>query len=110
VASSRIVPVAVANALNTNPLQGREFIVVLWAVWSLGTVLMFGRLFSGCAIIAWLFKIKEVKALTAFDVLQFDHGIPVEFSGNRQAPAVVGFLRPRILLPYGIDQFWISMR
>jgi hypothetical protein len=55
----------VANALNTNPLQGREFIVVLWAVWSLGTVLMFGRLFSGCAIIAWLFKIQEVKALTA---------------------------------------------
>jgi beta-lactamase regulating signal transducer with metallopeptidase domain len=89
----------VANSIPRSPAAA-----VLPVVWLLGATLMFTRL---CLRIRA--ERRDAQATVGKSALDprrsfFAHGIPVRFAGSGQAPAVAGVLRPRILLPNGIDR------
>jgi beta-lactamase regulating signal transducer with metallopeptidase domain len=72
---------------------------MLGALWFMGTVVMFARLYIR------LRRDSRGTGKSAPDRRPgfLMHGIPVRFAQSQQAPAVDGVLRPHILLPAGID-------
>jgi beta-lactamase regulating signal transducer with metallopeptidase domain len=79
-------------------------IAVLCAVWLLGAILMFTRLFLRIRVerLGVQSKTSQVALEPRRDFLA--RGVPVRFTKNRHAPAVEGLLRPHISLPNGIDR------
>jgi hypothetical protein len=77
---------------------------VLCGTWLIGAILMLTRL---CVRIATEHRSARAtvgESLLASSRSFLARGVPVNFAGSRPGPAVDGLLRPRIMLPHGIDR------
>jgi beta-lactamase regulating signal transducer with metallopeptidase domain len=98
------VPLTAADAVRTNMFTNPRVLAVLWAVWSLGAVLMLFRLSLRLRAERRAVQVSAMQSPFYLGAGPFAPRILVSFSASQCGPAVHGFLRPQILLPDGIDR------
>ncbi len=98
------LPLTLANATDTNMFRSTAVLGVVWAVWLLGAIVMFVRLFSRLRAELRVGQVSAGPTPCNLDKGPFSGKIPVRLSVGPCVPAVHGFLRPHILLPSGIQR------
>ena len=78
-----------------------RFAPILFALWLAGALLMLTRLYLRLRAER---QVGNRQKVCGPGPKFFAHGVPIEFTDSRQAPAVDGVLHPHISLPRGIDQ------
>lgn len=85
-----------ATALVAQAKSGEIILIVLGALWILGTLAVLARSFAQWMLVR--------RALHESTETSQAFVIPVRISASQLEPAVVGILRPVLLLPKGLDQ------